>query len=492
MSFLRWLVGPVGLMCWMAGFVGFLTLPMWTKPTSNRKFAGLHLWFSQFVMGRTAIVVSEHGDLLHKKMQFSDLGVEKIKFNDETKLFENVDDALSHWGPGRFALADEVHGLLFTPYHCSIGKRKHQSEEEQEMFAKATDDEWSAYNVSGWVKGVFSMPKKHELVDLANMRYLVTGSERAEWPQRVTEYYKNSREPYGSGLGAIRPFLPVIAFLAVFAGMWIVADQGGAATSSVSFGSLALLLAIPSGDRLKQVDWKRLGLITLGVTTPVGILALIAYLASPVLAAYVVVALVMGFTFIPFLAILARPVDKLGGAFGEIFLKTGFLGYGKPVFEFTPEGYKLREYDDLDSTAETQWYKLAGSLVGFTYTPDPDAYPEALEKSDIEDGSEIVTDGSGDSNIPPGHTRSEQFSRADYGAFVPKRPKSTRFYVAAGRALKRLSGGAEGDKCQSRLEWAKEKFGVNAFKMSNKMVAILTFAAIVLAAGLGTFLFFLG
>jgi hypothetical protein len=63
--------------------------------------------------------------------------------------------------------------------------------------------------------------------------------------------------------------------------------------------------------------------------------------------------------------------------------------------------------------------------------------------------------------------------------------------VGAGRALKRLAGAAEGEKSQKRLEWAKEKYGVNAFRMSNKALAVFTFLAVALAAGLGTWLFFL-
>jgi len=492
-AFLGWLASPIGMMVWLIGFVGFLTLPVWSNVASE-KFANVHLWFSQFANQRTALVLSAHGDLLHKSMSFSDSEeVEEITFTDgTTKLFEDPDGSLSHWMNGKFALADEIHGVLFTPYHAAIGRRKHESEESGEMFAKATDSEWSTYDVSGWVKGVFELPEKHELVDLADARHLITGGEKSEWAQRVTEYYKHSREPYNDGPSLLRPLTPVFAFLATFGGMWLIADQmgsaGGGPTSSVSYGVLTLLVSTTAPD----VNWKRLAKVLATVLVPTGLLAGIAVFVSPILAVFVAIAAVMGFTFLPFITLLGRASDKIGGALSGLYLKTGLLGYERPVFEYGDMGYSLHEYDDLDSTGPVKWYDFKGKLVGFTFDPDPDKYPEAVDSDEIKNKAEVATDGAGSTNVPSGYVRSEEFSRAKYGGFVPKRPKNDRWYVATGRALKRLAGAAEGEKSQKRLEWAKEEFGVGGWQMSNKTLAVFTFASVLVGAGLGTWLFFLG
>lgn len=489
-AFLRFFASPVGVMVWLVGLIGFLTLPLWSN-VAGQKFANAHLWLSQFANERTAIVLGAHGDIYHKQMSFSDKEeVEEITFGGQTKLFEDPDDSLSHWLNGKFALADEIHGVLFTPYHAAIGQRKHESEEEGEMFAKATDTEWSSYNVSGWLKGVFEMPKKHELVDLADARHIVSGGERSEWPQRITEYYKHSREPYNDGPSLLRPLTPVFAFLGTFAGMWLIADQGGAAvgaTDSVSFGLLSLLVSTAAPD----VNWKRLGKIAVAVLVPVALLAGLTLLTNVLFTVLVVLVAVLGFTFMPFLTLLGRPVDKLGGALSGLYLKTGLLGYERPVFEYGDMGYSLHEYDALDTTAQPKWYDFKGTLVGFTFDTNPDAYPEAMSKEDVENRAEVVADGKGSTNVPTGYVRSEEFSRAKYGGFVPKRPSSDSWYVGAGRALKRLAGAAEGQKSQKRLEWAKEEFGVGAWNMSNKTLALFTFLSVIVAAGLGTWLFFL-
>ena len=418
-------------------------------------------------------------------MAFDDLGAEKIKFGSELKLFEDPDSSISNWLSGKFAIADEESGVLITPYHAAVGRRKHEAEEENEMVVRSTDKEHSAYNVTHWVRGVFEMPTDYELVNLSHAKHLVTGGERSEWPVRVEEYYKHSREPYNDGTSLIRVLLPVVAFLGTFGGMYLIADQLSRPNSAVSYG---LLLFAAS---LKQVDWKRVAKALVALLVPTVAIVGLAAATNVVLTLLVVVTLLLGFSIMPIVTVLARASDRLSGVLGSLYLKLGLMGYENPIWRYGPKGYTLHEYSELDTTASVSWYNLSGSTVGFTFEPNPEMYPESIDAEELKDKSEIATDGAGTSNIPSSYVRSEEFDRAKYGGFVPKRPNSSSWYVASGRALKRLAGAAEGEKSQKRLEWAKEAYGVGGWQVSDKTLALLVFGSMLVAVALGTFVFFL-
>ena len=228
LTLLSILLSPTGIVLFGIGVVLFLGLPIFPKVTGvGRWINRLYLYLATQSISRAAIVVSEHNDIYFKRMKFDSRGVEKITLGTETKEFEDPDSALHHWMGIPFALADEVRGVLFDPRHAALGQRKHDSDERDESSYLATTEEWNNWDVSEWKRGVFEMPKKHELVNLSRVRELVDGGERSEYPKRVEELYRNSRDPFGSGLPIMRMLMPAIAFLITFGGIWLIVTRLG-------------------------------------------------------------------------------------------------------------------------------------------------------------------------------------------------------------------------------------------------------------------------
>lgn len=496
MAFISFIFSGVGLFTLLCGLLLFILLPVGSMiPGVSKKFANVHLYLAMWATKRASIVVSEHNDLLFKSMKFDDLGVEQITFGTETKEFEDPATALHHWMGFPFALADEVHGVLFDPRHAAIGDRKQHAEAKNEMHIRATDHEWDAYEVYGWIKGVFELPKnKHELVDLSMVRQMTTGNERAEYPSRIETMYRNSRIPYASKTPITRFLMPVVAFLATFGGLWLISSQGssgGVGGSTVGYGSA--FLGIAAGT---QVDWKEAGKM-LAIMLPLPTIFLLVFvLVSPITAILGLIAVSMGFLLLPFLTLVARPSKTLSGGLAKFYLMLGFLGYRQPVFEWTPEKYRLREFDELEDVQNVKWYSLANTLVGFSFAPDPDSWgPEVMEHSELETRKEVVTDGGdvGDdtSNIPAGYTKYPDMQRAVYAGFVPSRIKRTNYYLHSGITLSRFTNAAIGEKSLRKLLQAKEKYGEDGWGLSDKTVLYMTMGAGLIGTALGVFVFFL-
>lgn len=540
-ALLGFLASFQGIFALLLGMLLFLALPIVPRATDKfHRFANLHLWLSMSILTRAAIVVSEHGDILLKRMQFDDLGVETMQFGDEEKEFEDPDSALHYWMGIPFALADEVHGVLFDPRHAALGARKQDAKEKNEYAARASDTVWQRDGIYKWIKGVFEMPKQNELVDLGAVRYLVDGGERSEYPARTERYYEYSRDPFKTATRATRFILIVVALLGPFAMMWLLASQGGGggggggSTVSYELGVFALWLiplneVLPDGlldtarraaarvkaavtsagagiksaaagggsdakDSFDDVPWKDVGIV-LGVVLPLPTLFLLLFVfASPIFAVLFFVTLGMGFWAVPLLAILTRPWNLVSGGLSRLLLKLGLLGYERPVWEWTPAKYRLREYDHLDSTGDVTWYNLSGSLVGFSFDPSPDSWgAEVVEKSELETRSEVATDGGEavDGNLPTGYTRAPSMSRADmFAAMVPTRIKNSCYYLHTGIATGRFADSAVGDKSLSRLLWSKDKYGGEG-GLSDRSIVYAMVGCGLLSFVFGVWVFFL-
>jgi hypothetical protein len=437
------LLSPIGMLAVLSGFLFFIISPFIPKATNEYHiFARFYQWLGASMLGRAAIVLSEQGDLLLKEMWPDDIGTEKMKFNETTKEFEDPAHRKSYWAGIPFALADEVHGILFDPRDPALGDRKRKAEEQSEMVIKATASERETYSVQGWVKGVLAFPKKtYELVDLTQVRQLVSGSERAEHPERVKEFYENSRDPYDDGTGTSRFIMIIVALIGPFAAMWLIASQGGSGGgSSVSFGMLMLLFSMQAlSDVIGGVEWRRWG-IRIGIALPaVIIFGLVAVIAGATIAGILGVLFLLGFFTIPIIIFLLRPSAKATDKLAERLIKFGLFAYEKPVFEWTPRGYKTREYSHMDNVdeANVSWHTFLGKMTGFTFTPGPDSWDtEVADKDEIE--NKTVTDGGelvAQTNIPSGYRRMPDDGRAVYGDVVPSQLKGTNYYIHTGIAL---------------------------------------------------------
>lgn len=476
-AFLGFLISLQGLFALLVGLVMFIALPIVPKAAGEfKRLANLHLWLATSLVSRAAIVVSEHGDIYFKRMQFDDLGVEKIKMGDEMKEFEDPDASLHYWFGIPFAMADEESGVLFDPRHAALGARKQEAVEKSEQTIRATQEEWDAYGVHAWKRGVYQFKQGvHELVDLTKVKHIIDGGERGEYPTRVETLYQHSRAPFQEGTSATRFILVLVALLAPFAGMWLLATQGssgggGGGGTTVSPGSsfLALLISAAGLNQkvrtvVKSIDWKFAGkALAVGLPLPVVFLLLFIFV-NPLMAIFAYIAMGIGFWFLPIMSAILGISSFLAGGLSKFYLKLGLLGYDRPVWNWTPESYRLVEADDLEDIDEdnTTWYSLAGALVGFSFDPFPEnwgaaaADRETLERNMVADGGTTP-----ETDVPKQFRRLPDRKRAStYAAFVPKRLKRGYYYVRSGIAMGWFSDSADGEKSLQRLLWAKEKYG---------------------------------
>ena len=455
-----------GLFAALLGMVTFLLLPIIPKITGRAKFlARFYLWLMARVLKRGAFVVSAHGDVLLKKMRFDDRGVETMSFDDQTKAFEDPDEARHYFYGIPFALADEVHGILFDPRHAAAGQRKADHERDDQMQVYATETEANQYNVQAWVRGVFEFSRDaYEFVDLQAMRNLVTGIERAEHPETVETFREFAEEPYKTGTAATRILIIIAAIVVPFVALGIMARQlgGGAApTDSISFGLLALLISTASIDprNLTAKDIAGLLISAILLVAVIGVIAAIALLAGLTAAIGVIVAFMAGFVLT---TLLVMAIGKAAGGVARLLLKLGFMGYDRPVFVWTPSRYELVEFDNLKETAnDPVWYNVGGATLGFTWEPGPESMASAaMAAKDVEARADITADGAGSTNLPVGYARYPEMQRAGYlGGFVPKSIDADKFPASTGVLFSAFTHAAIGIKSHRYLVRAKEKYG---------------------------------
>lgn len=504
---LGFLASPFGWLTFILGIVLFFILPL--VPRTLGIFHGLadfHMKLGARMLKRAAVVVSEQGDLLLKRMRPNDVGTEEIVFQSDTKEFEDPHEAKSNWMGIPFAFADETHGIFFSLRDCALGKREKQANEQDELVIKATEQEQNMYEVMGWQKALYELPKGvYELVNLNHVRHLITGSERGEHPQRVKAYYENSRKPYQDGTGVSKWIMLIVAMLAPFGMCFFIWQQmstgggGGGGTKIIGFMALGLLgsdgiaeviktKANAFADRIKAVDWKYVADRTaawtihttkvLLVVAPLPILfAGIAYYLTLTMAIVMFSVLAMGFLFIPFMIEILKKSDGVTGSLSEILIKLGLSAYSSPVWVETPEGYRIREYSHLDVDEDTTtWHTLLGRYSGFSFDPNPSMWgTEVADKERVKSMTLGADGGSGDSdplkvdggeqksaaktNLPSGYSIIPEKQRAVYGSFVPSRIRDGKYYLWTGIALSRYKNVATGEKTFKRLEKSKEEFG---------------------------------
>lgn len=492
LSLLFLLFTPIGFLAFATGVVLFLLLPVVPRATNRfHIFGRLHLWLGAQTMGRIAVVVTEHGDALLKQLIPDDIGTEKIAFNDDVKEFEDTHQAKSSWLGVPFALADEVHGVLFDPIDAALGRRKKELEEENEMVAKATPQERDMYDVQGWVHGVLEFPAGvHELVDLSDARRLIMGTERAEHPHRIKEYYKKSQDPYGDSSAAGQFMLLLAAITGPFVALWVLASQLGTGTggggSTVSFGALLLL-----GGSLISLRTVKTAAVALFIALPFALVfMLLTALAGPIYAVSVFVLLGAGFWFVPILSQFLRLNATASEAITKVYFKLGLLGYDTPIFELTPSGYKMREFKNLDAVDEEtiSWHRFLGrDRVGFTFAPYPEVWgTEVVDTDEVEQRS---VDRQTQSNVPAGYSIVPDITRAVYGLFVPKTLRPDSYYVATDISFGRFANAARGKKSDKRFAKSKEDYGGGTKAVSTKAMVygMSICGAMSLLLGIGVF-----
>jgi len=544
------MAGAVGL---LFGGLLFILLPIIGMLTGWRGPSKFMFALAKTPVRRLAFVVSESNDIVPKVMQYSPLGVEIITLDGEAKEFEDPAGRLHNWLGIRLALADEETGTLFDPRDAALGMAKRAYDERSEAQFLATDDEYARTGVQKWVPAAFTLPDRHQIVDLSAASELVDGGERSEYPKRVKSLFEHAMAALedGKSMGELfRMALPVLSMVGTFGAIWLLADQlgttgGGAGGSVVSFGSALLAFGATRRLRLGDMfsgdaengadgdplgheagaeiatgneggssgpdsggsppedggadgpDWAFLGKILGGVLAAVGVLAGFAgglFLAfGPIAAVIGLVAAVAGFLALPILAQTGRLSAGLGTSFMSLFFKLGFMSYRRPVFVWTPARYEVREYDDLGETAgEPTWYGLFGATVGFTFEPGADNFGEAgIENDSLRQHTpDALPDGGSEhSNVPTWFDKAPELGPDGAGGVIPS--SLDGYGVLTDIALGWWRNSADGSKSMQRLLQAKEEFGGDGHSIPDKTLMYLTFAGALVGGVPGVVLFVL-
>jgi len=460
------LASPFGMMAILVGVVLFIMGPFVPRITNRYYFlARLHIWVGAQLLKRIAVVITEHGDLLMKRMSPTGIGTEQIKFNDSTKEFKDQLQARTHWMGVPFALADEVHGFFFNPAHAALGSREKSLRDNNIDIVKATESERDMYEIGGWYNAIYEFATNaYELVGLSDVRYLISGVERSEHPQRIESFYELSREPYQdtSTLKRLARIVAILlAMLGPFAVIWILAAQMGAETArdSVSFGVLSAFATLGIDKATVKSIAKKLApaFLVFGWLPVVFILSSIIVGPITTIALYILIG--AGFWFIPILGFLFRVSTKASNALGPLLIKLGLGGYEDPVFEYTASGYRMRAYRQLETTNDVNWHTLFGRRVGFTFTPGSDIW--ATEEAAVSDIEGQSVDTGTTTRLPNKKKVIPERTRAGgmYAAMVPNALSTEKFYVWSGIALSRFADIATGEKSTDRLLAAKEEHG---------------------------------
>lgn len=503
------LLMPYGIFAFLVGLLLFFFTP--TVPRILNIFhrlSHLHIYLGARMLKRASIIISEQGDLLLKRMSPTDIGTEKITFSEMEKEFADPLHAKSSWAGIPFAFGDEVHGFFFSLKDAAVGRREKEARDKDEVVIKATAQEKEMYEVAGWQKAVYELPKKtFELVNLNDIRYLITGEERGEYPQTVETFYKNSREPYKDGRSTAQILMLIVALLGPFLMMFLlwqqVTQRGGGGTSVLEG---MLILSLPSTglfsklhDRLKNVDWQtvkakiifalKAGLVILPLPS---VFVAIGHFASPDTAMILLIYLGIGFFFVPLLVELLKASDALTSTLSEKLIKMGLIAYRNPVFVETSKGYEIREYSRLDvDENQVVRHTLLGRQFGFTFEPDPELWgTEVADKKKIE--STAVTDGGAKTNIPSGYKIIPEKQRAVYGSMVPSKVKHGAYYLWSGVFLQKFRHVATGNKTRKRLEKAKEEYGEEESQQRGLIMMVSILGIISLLAGIIVFFVLVG
>jgi len=497
-AILGFLLSPFGLMSLASGLLLFFLLPFIPRVTGVFKGLGhFYIGMGMKMLNRAILVVSEHGDLLLKRMHPDDIGTERVKFNQGVKEFTDIegDQSKKSLFGIPFAFGDEVHGFLFGIRHALLGQKKKHAREDDEMVIEATESERGSYDILGWVRGVFDFnADAHEFANLNHVRHLVTGSERADDPQRIKTYYEHSRDPYKDGTSTTRFLLILAAMLGPFLTVAIVKTQlmGGGGTGGPVVSGLLGGGAATYKETIKNwfhsVDWKTVGIKTGLILPPIGLFAAIVYLAGPMFGAFVALSVLGGFATPIILIQLLKLSDGMTHSLSRLLLKMGLLAYDNPTIVEYPTKYTLKERRNLTlPDGQIMSHPWMGREVGFAVDPTPRQWQtEVVPNKRLEAMSRDSTDKK--TNLPAQTQVVPEVKRAVYGSFVPSTIRDSNYYVKVGVALSRFKNVATGKKTFNRLEQSKEEFGGSNELSDKAMIVSMSILSILsLASGIGVF-----
>lgn len=493
-ALIKLLTSPLG---WSMFLVGLL-LPFLVIAVANAIGWG---WPREFTLGlaqgalyRSAIVVTEQGELLLKAVSLNEDGTAEITVDGAKETYSDPDGAVAWLKGAPFALADEASGTFFDARHAWIGEQIRQAALDRELEAPATEEEGKHYGVRHWYRGVVELPERVASVDPTAIRNILTGGETANDGRWARIFYKNSRQPKRANASYMRLLVPLISFGAPILLLFVIrnylADSGGGGGGTVvSFSAL-----LPIGlESVRRANWRSIAkLFTVGLGVILGTLSLgLGLVVDPFTTILIVGPLATALGIFLLTPTIASLSTITGPTVGAAYWRIALIGLGDLDIVWR-RGQWTTTTGALDRPAAFEG-RISGTNVAIGFDPD-EAFEESISGKRVAASTEgLDQTGEIESRIPVGYHRSKRFRREQHdqiGAFVPAEVDLDAEYLRVGPALNRLAGGMDGEATESKWQQAKEDLGENAWMADDMTILKMSILSMLAGGAMGSVLFY--
>ena len=409
-----------------------------------------------------------------QKISFGGLGssVERFLFDPNNRIHDFIGTP--------FALVDERFGLIFDAKDAAVGRKL----DEKQRYGEYTERKEKRNSLVEGVLAVFEFGTPNVGVRMTDVWTLVGVSFDSQLVDKIHEYYRKGQAPKSSTTALRQLLVPVGTLIAVIIMGMLVSGQaagaggGGAPSvpnSSVSIGTLALLLGIPS---LKDLN-KRNALVSVAIGLVSILLVAGLYFAFPVwvpviglplpLGVWAAIMLSIGIVTLPIVsAWFGRSLGPFGTMLGKLWLTIGLLPYDQPVVtQVSDSKYELVEYDSSSWPSEPDWYRFALTRLGIGVNEA--AWPEEVTESPtrVESMANVEVDGVAPSGFKP----TNLIEVGPINGYVPEDVDENAQYVRTDRTTGLFEEAGQNRRLMNAaLEHAKQKYGGGRKPVGDKWV----------------------
>lgn len=437
----------------------------------SQRLSNLYANIAMKIGKRCSLVLEKNGELKWRRMKTKSIGSEKVSMNGDTITLTDPDRSVIPFFGKPFAIGDSYHGVIFTPIHAAMGNAKQRLETRNTFTIPATKEERKNYRILGYIQDRLFVPKNY-VADLRDVRWLATGQEFGNDPDKGRTFYKFIKKNLKSNLAFLKMLIPFALFI-VFMIMWwqILGGSGGGSTESAPSGGgnstngtvINLLLfslgGIPHRKKLLAVGLTVAFFVVLFALSPViGILAILFFLCY-------VIGLAIGIGAFLLFGLALGGIGFGGVTSGMLFSSSLWL-IDSPSIILTTDGYELR---DVELNGPTHKFGRHGIQFGYTEGALQQFEGYLCEKEDYD--------------MPDGIDKKNNNVRGQvaYVEGLAEEPDLPGYYVSMAGALSALATGFVGKATDKEIQKAKKDFGDGVTGMANTTVMYLSFASMVLS-----------
>lgn len=428
------------VMGFLIGAVLFLGLPI---ITDSRRIGDKFIWLATKGIKRGALVMQEEGKLNWKKLKYESIGTQKVNVNGGTVLLSDPGRSIKSFSGGSLALADEIHGVIFSVSDAIAGLKQDEADSVNRMVNEATEEEKGDNGIYVWIRKYLHIPVGKS-IDLRDVRRLATGNTEGTNGEIIETYYKNSRIQELRQTSIWKLLLIPASFVAVLLLIWQSAGSGSSTTKTVPDNETVvsiLFVLTPVANMVSRKAKLLAGIIALIVGTYIAYL-IVGYWALLFIFAFVF-GLIMGLLLVGG-SIIVLCVINAGGLVSTLLLGLGLQTYDNPTIVESSEGYRIE-----DGTGNGEYHKLGKHRIYFT-----------IDSGGVRDRDGFA--GTGSDIIEREEQLNAKYtdSRQDwFGWYIPESISRKAHYITATDAFQSLAYGFIGINTDKKLKESKEKYG---------------------------------